>query len=107
MPKLSSYPNMYPEVLEAIHLMYEDFPDVEVDCLLYLTELRDNWSRAAELSNQATNKLEEMGRCPCCGELMQVYHYQEPHSELDGCPMENMSESYCPNCDTNVGGWDD
>lgn len=107
MSKLSSYPNMYPEILEAIHLMYEDHPDVEVDCLLYLTELRDNWTRTAELSNQAINKLEEMGRCPYCGEPMQVYHYQEPHPELDGYPMENMSEPYCPNCDTNVGGWDD
>lgn len=107
MSKLSSYPNMYPEILEAVHLMFEDHPEVEVDCLLYLTELRDNWTRTAELSNQAFEKLEEMGRCPYCGEPMQVYHYQEPHPELDGCPMENMSEPYCPNCDTNVGGWDD
>ena len=104
MSKLSSYPNMHPEVLDAIHLMYEDHPDVEVDCLLYLTELRDNWTRTAELSNQAFDKLEEMGRCPYCGELMQYHHYQEPHPELDECPMENMSELYCPNCDTNVGG---
>lgn len=104
MSKLSSYPNMYPEVLDAIHLMYEDHLDVEVDCLLYLTELRDNWSRTAELSNQAMKQLEEMGRCPYCGEPMQVYHYKEPHPELDGCPMENMSETYCPNCD--IGGVD-
>lgn len=104
MSKLPYYPNMYPEVFEAIHLMYEDHPDVEVDCLLYLTELRDNWTRTAELSNRALEKLEEMGRCPYCGELMQVYHYQEPHPELDGCPMENMTETYCPNCD--IGGED-
>ena len=104
MSNLSSYPNMYHEILEAIHLMYEDHPDVEVDCLLYLTELRDNWSRTAELSNQAFEKLEEMGRCPYCGELMQVYHYKEPHPELDGCPMEDMTEPYCTNCD--IGGGD-
>lgn len=99
MSKLPSYPNMYPEVLDAIHLMYEDYPDVEVDCLLYLTKLRDDWSRIAELSNQAYNKLEEMNRCPYCGELMQVYHYQEPHTELDECPYEDLYESVCPNCD--------
>lgn len=104
MSKLLSYPNMYPEVLDAIHLMYEDHLDVEIDCLLYLTELRDNWTRSAELSNQAMKQLEEMGRCPYCGEPMQVYHYQEPHPELDGCPVENMSELYCPNCD--IGGVD-
>lgn len=102
MSKLSSYPNMYPEILEAIHLMYEDHPDVEVDCLLYLTELRDSWYRTIELSAYAVKTLEEMGRCPYCGEEMAYHHYQEPHPELDGCPMENMSELYCPNCD--VGG---
>lgn len=105
MSKLTSYPNMWPEVLEAIHLMYEDHPDVEVDCLLYLANLRDNWTRAAELSNQAISMLEDMGRCPYCGEPMQVYHYKEPHTELDGCPMENMSEPYCPNCDIGGDGY--
>ena len=99
MLKLSYYPNMYPEILEAVHLIYKDHPDVEVDCLLYLTELRDNLTRTAELSNQAINKLEEMGRCPYCGEPMQVYHYQEPHPELDGCPMEDFYELYCSRCD--------
>lgn len=102
MSNLSSYPNMYPEILEAVHGYFEDYPEVEVDCLLYLTELRDNWTRTAELSNQAVKQLEEKGRCPYCGEPMQYYRYQEPHTELDGCPMENMIEPYCPNCD--IGG---
>lgn len=105
MSKLSFYPNMHPEILEAIHLMFEDHPEVEFDCLLYLTELRDNCARTAELSNQAIKKLEEMGRCPCCGEPMQYYRYQEPHPELDGCPMENMTETYCPNCDIGGDGY--
>lgn len=104
MSKLSSYPNMYPEILDAIHYIFEDMPDVEIDCLLYLTELRDNWSRTAELSNKAIERLEDMGRCSYCGEEMSYHHYQEPHPELDGCPMENMSELYCPNCD--IGGED-
>ena len=104
MSKLSSYPNMWLEILEAVHLSYEDNPELEVDCLLYLTELRDNWTRTAELSNQAINKLEEMGRCPYCGEPMQINRYKEPHPELDGCPMEEIAEPYCPNCD--IGGVD-
>ena len=105
MSKLSSYPNMYPEILEAVHGYFEDHPDVEVDCLLYLTELQDNWNRAIELSSQAINRLEEMDRCPCCGEQMQYYHYKEPHPELDGCPMEDMTEPYCPNCDIGGDGY--
>lgn len=99
MSKLLSYPNMYPEILEAIHLMYEDNPDVEVDCLLYLTELRDRWVRVNELSTEASIKLSTMGRCKYCGELMQYHHHKEPHPELDGCPMEDITEIYCPNCD--------
>ena len=97
-------PNMLIEILECLHFYFEDNPDVEVDCLLYLTELRDNWDRTAELSNAAMDTLKEMGRCPYCGEPMQVQHYREPHSELDGCPMEDMYEPYCPNCD--IGGGD-
>ena len=104
MPKLSCYPNMYSEVLEATHLMYEDNPGLEVDCYLYLTELKDNWARTVELSNQAIDKIVAMGRCPTCGELMQIHHYKEPHPELDGCPTEDMTERYCPNCD--IGGVD-
>ena len=104
MSKLSSYPNMWPEILEAIHLQYEDHPELEVDCLLYLTELKNNWKRTVELSNQAIDEIVRLDRCPYCGEPMQVHHYKEPHPELDGCPMENMVERYCPNCD--IGGVD-
>lgn len=104
MSKLSSYPNMYPEVLDAIHEMYKVYPDVEVDCLLYLSELCDNWDRTLELSIKAIETIKGMNRCPYCGEPMQIYHYQEPHDELDGCPMENMSEPYCPNCDIRGDG---
>ena len=99
---MSNYPNMYREILEAVHGYFEDHPDVEIDCLLYLSELRYNWSRTTELSNGAMDSLEELGRCPYCGEPIQIHHYKEPHPELDGCPMEDMTESYCPNCD--IGG---
>lgn len=104
MSKLSYYPDMSSEVLEAVHLMYEDHPEVEVDCLLYLSGLMDDSRQVGQLSSCAANKLEEMGRCTNCGELLQVHHYKEPHPELDGCPMEEMTEVYCPNCD--IGGVD-
>lgn len=99
MSKLSYYPNMSSEVLEAVHLMYEDHPDVEVDCLLYLSGLMDDSRQVSKLSLAAIDVLEDMGRCGCCGELLQAHHYQEPHPELDGCPMEDMVEWYCPHCD--------
>lgn len=99
MSKLSYYPDMSSEVLEAVHLMYEDYPEVEVDCLLYLTELQYNRKLSNDLSMEAVEKLKEMGRCPNCGEPLQTYHYQEPHPELDGCPKEDFYELYCSRCD--------
>ena len=99
MSKLLSYPNMCSEILEAIHLMYEDDPQIEVDCYLCLSELRDNFKRTVELSDMAINRIEDMGRCPDCGELMQARHYREPHPELEGCPYEDLYEHICPNCD--------
>lgn len=92
-----NYPNMSPEVLEAIHLMYEDEPDIEVDCLRYLGHL--SIVEANKLGTEAMLKLEEMGRCPDCGCLVETVPYKEPHPELDGCPYETLYESYCPICD--------
>lgn len=99
MSKLSSYPNMYPEIIEAVHGYFKDHPEVEVDCLLYLSGLMYDNRQVKQLSSHATNKLEDMERCTNCGEPLQYYHYKEPHSELEGCPMEDMVEMYCPNCD--------
>lgn len=97
-------PNMSSEIIEAIHLMYEDDPDVEVDCLLCLSGLRGNLELSRKLADVAELKLEDMGRCIYCGEQLNIRHYKEPHPELDGCPMEDMTKLYCPNC--NLGGDD-
>ena len=99
MSKLSSYPNMVLEIIEAIHLMYEDDPDIEADCLLCLSNLRDNINLSNTFANLAEFKLMDMGRCIHCGELMKMKKFYEPHPELDGCPIENLYEPYCPNCD--------
>lgn len=96
-------PNMASEVIEAVHLMYEDYPDVEVDCYLYLSNLYSSQLLSSDLNNKVVFKLQEMGRCPECGSLMQIHHYKEPHPELDGCPMEDMTEVSCPNCDIRGG----
>lgn len=100
---MSNYPNMSYEVLEAVHLMHEDYPDVEVDCLLYLSKLSKNLSEVGRFSNLAKQKLADMERCTNCGEPLQYYHYKEPHPELEGCPMEDMCVLICPTCDLKGG----
>ncbi len=92
-------PSMLSEILECVHYYFEDCPDVEIDCLLYLSGLMDDNKQVNRLSIAAIEKLEKMGRCGICGEELQTYHYKEPHPELDGCPMEDMTEVYCPHCD--------
>lgn len=109
MSKLLSYPNMYPEILEAIHFMYKNCPDIEVDCYLCLSGLDSDAELAKRVSIGAQLALKKMGRCEFCGEELQTYHYKEPHPELEGCPMEEMTEVYCPNCDMpgqiKMEGW--
>lgn len=101
---MPNYPNMQPEIIEAVHGYFEDHPEVEVDCLLYLGSLRDNWSRVAQLANEAEDKLEDMDRCSKCGEPLLHYTYDEVHDELDEKVVEHLMDVYCPNCD--IGGED-
>lgn len=101
------YPNMYPELLEAIHTTFVDEPHVELDCLLYLTNLRDNWSRVAELSSHASDMLEDKGLCPTCGTQMVTETRKEYHPELVGrtdYPFETVTTTYCPVCDLGDEG---
>ena len=97
-------PEMLQEILEAVHFMYEDYPNIETDCLLYLSSLKSNALKTIRLSNRAMDNLEEMGRCSNCGTLMQIYHHKVTHPELEGWPVEDIVEYYCPNCD--MGGGD-
>lgn len=100
-------PNMIPEIIEAIHLMYEDYPNIESDCYLCLTSLCygngvANESVARFFAQAGIKALEDMDRCPHCGELLEVRKYDELHPELDGNVVEHLFEYYCPNCDR---GW--
>ena len=79
-------PNMTPEVLEAIHLMFEDYPDIEADCYLYLSALNTDNYLLFYLSDQAKNELNRMNRCVVCGD------------ELEYRDKKNVNEWYCPNC---------
>ena len=99
------YPNMLNEIVAAIHTNYKDCPDVEADCYLCLTGLELDKELAMKASIKAQCSLEEMNRCSICGNELRVHYYKEPHPELDGCPMEELAEPYCPNCD--IGGLND
>ena len=93
-----NYPYMLSEVIEAVHLMYEDTPDVEADCYLYLENLSDSDIKALKMA--ATIQLAEMNRCANCGTMLQTQTYKEYHSEVDS--YETLHEIYCPKCDRGI-----
>ena len=85
-------PNMKSEVLEAIHLMFEDDPDIECDCYRYLASLHKNSTKTFALQLAALGEIEDMGYCSACGNRLENYS----HKTEDG---ETLVEVYCPNCD--------
>ena len=90
---------MLREVFDAINDMYKTEPDIVADCYVYLSGLMHDKDKVVRLSAQAGKELEKMNRCGECGEKLEVTTYNEPHPEIEGCPMEEVSETYCPNCD--------
>lgn len=97
------YPNMSVEVIDAIHQMYEDYPDVETDCLLYLQSLTKNQEYREKLATASYTALEEMGRCGLCGTVLETMRHKNRHTELENQPDEVIFEKYCPNCDLGYG----
>lgn len=97
-----NYPNMATEVIEAIHLMYEDYPDVEADCYLYLKSLYLS-EKMLPLATKAVHALMDMNRCPTCGTLLMTDTVKERHPEVEGISTEVVSITYCPNCDKVEG----
>ena len=85
--------NMMPEVVEAVHLMYEDYPDVETDCMLFLKRFAPD---DPHIASSVFDWFDEQGKCPRCGERLEVYTYKEPHPGIDGCRMETMTITMCP-----------
>lgn len=94
-----NFPNMQSEVLEAIHLMYEDNPDIEADCYLYLESLDGSLDRQKAISIAGMKALGSMYRCERCGHILEAVHHKEIHNELEGNPVEITHEYYCPVCD--------
>lgn len=94
-----TYPNMNPELFEAIHEYWKGEPEVEADILLYLSKMVKDEVAPKKLSAQAECELTERGRCYKCGAKLEHQVYYEPHTEVDPPCYEKMSVEYCPNCD--------
>lgn len=96
-------PNMSVEIIEAIHQMYEDHPDVEADC--YLALIHPTETMLTGLSNRAQDGLDNMRRCRVCGTPLDFHTVRVYHDELENKPIEYLTLPYCPVCD--VEGYDD
>lgn len=92
--------NMVPEIVDAVHLMYEDYPDVELDCMLYLLK-----HTPLEQREQIDLWFDEHNRCNVCGSQLESTHYRVIHREFDPPEYETLFGYYCPVCD--MGGEED
>lgn len=99
MAELTNVPSMASEVIEAIQEFFKTDEEIQVDCLRYLGRLGN-----AQLSFTCDQIIEDMGRCPDCGEEYQYMNYREYHPETTPPSWEDMVEQYCPNCDISRGG---
>lgn len=87
--------DMSQDIVEAVHLQYEDDPDYEAQCMLFLANCARHDIHINAL--EAEDRLREMGRCIYCGEKLQQCCHKEWHSEVNA--YEDMYEMFCPNCD--------
>lgn len=84
------------EVIEAIMEHFNNDEDTMVECLVYLSNLSEKDVKS--LSYGAQDALEGMDRCCDCGSKLYAYTWEERHTELDGNPIEYLTELRCPNC---------
>lgn len=95
------YPDMEQEILDAVHLMYEDTPNIEAKCYLYLKSLKYSEharNRLTSLSVNAEQSLIDMGRCRFCGNKLRIRKYKQIHTELGPNVYEINNYYYCPEC---------
>ena len=90
---MRDFPNMTSEVVEAIHMMFEDYPDIETDCYLFMQGLLD---RANMNTASVDKELQRMGRCEKCGTLLEIQNFRYLDKN-DNIVIEK--ELYCPMCD--------
>lgn len=83
---------------EIIDLICDDFKDDErlvIDVLryLYYTSTDD------KMKEQIVMILNDYQYCLECGNKLETYTYEEPHTELNPIAYEIMTDVYCPVCD--------
>lgn len=89
------YPEMLSEVLEAVESHFDKYPEVKIDCMLYLYNALGQVSDTMRMEKW----FEDNGICECCGQPLMIATFQEPHTELDFGVCETLYEKYCPVCD--------
>ena len=87
-------PNMLYEVMEAIHLMYEDEPTVETDCMMWL---KNNVKQEID-SFVVDDWFDEKHLCSDCGNRLETCNTRDYHPECGEGVYEIYTTYYCPEC---------
>lgn len=66
--------DMSDEIVEAVHLMYEDDPQLEADCMLFLSKMNGNSREFRRMGCLASDRLVDMVRCTECGASLSARH---------------------------------
>lgn len=85
------------DIIRAIHLMYEDEPETEINCYRYIVRLgglKDKFYTQA-LTQAGQNALYEMQICSCCGERLQRQRIVDRYDEFGTVYVDVL---YCPKC---------
>ena len=83
------------EIIDGLHLAYEDEPALEAACLVFLANMTPN--EQARLAWDAGKALDDACRCRKCGQVMLLRHGKEWHDEVQD--YEPYVVAYCPHCD--------
>ncbi len=83
------------DIIDGLHLAYEDDPALEAACLVFLANMTPN--EQARLAWDAGKALDDACRCRKCGQVMSMHHGKEWHDEVQD--YESYVEAYCPHCD--------
>ena len=91
-------PRMVGELFDSIENLFSNDEEIMADVYVYLANLPFDLNEVQYLSQQAMIKLDKMDRCTRCGDKLRFLEIKEPHPELDGCPVEILTDAYCENC---------
>ena len=84
------------DIIRAIHLMYEDEPETEINCYRYLSKLGDLTNIYTQALTQAgQDALYEMQICSCCGERLHRQRIVDRYDEFGPVYVDVL---YCPKC---------